>query len=184
LLLVAELKALTGSGVSPYDHWKNRRVIEKGCRQAALAAVHLRRKPELIASIADKHAAKDVRHVQPLVLTSENEFDGWEHDGVPVAGETIRKAITVGTTVNYYDPSSLKVERTDVHLSKEELNTDSILRALRNPIELKLALEQGAVRHHRVEVGPLQFLVPDIAPGKPPAGAEETIAASSDQASG
>jgi hypothetical protein len=168
LLLVVELKALTGSGVSPYDHWKNRMVIEKGCRQAGLAADHLRRHPQLIASIANKQAAQDVRHVQPLVLTSENDFDGWEHDGVPVAGETIRKAITVGTKVNYYDPTTLKVERTDTYLRKEDLNTETILAALRNPIELQIALEQGAVQHHRVLVGALEFLVPDIAPGAPP----------------
>ena len=99
LLLVVEVKALTGSGISPYDHWKNREIIERGCRQARRAAEHIEANREYIASVVDRSTASRVRHVQPLVLTTESMFDGWEYAGVPVAGETIRKAITIGTKV-------------------------------------------------------------------------------------
>ena len=164
LLLVVEVKALTGSGLAPYDHWKNRMIIERGCRQAALAAGHIERHPELIASIACKKTATRVRHVQPLVLTTESMFDGWEFAGVPVAGETIRKAITEGTKVEYYDSRTLEVQRTDWHLRQEDLTTETILAALRQPIELKLAPEQGKVIHLPVEAAGLTFLVPDLMP--------------------
>lgn len=76
LLVAAEIKALTGSGHSPYDHWKNRMIIEKGCRQALLASQYLSAHREVIASIANRMIASAVRHIQPLVLTSEHMFDG------------------------------------------------------------------------------------------------------------
>ena len=161
LLLVVEVKAMTGSGMNAYDHWKNRDDIERGCRQAKLAAEHLDANRGLIVSIAGRKVADRIRHVQPLVLTTENMFDGWEHAGVPVAGETIRKAITVGTKVDYHQTGTEGVVRTDWHLRPEDLSTVTILKALRDPIELKLAPETGEVRHLTVEIEGLRLLVPE-----------------------
>lgn len=161
LLLVVEVKALTGSGISPYDHWKNREIIERGCRQARRAAEYIGANREYIASVADRSTASRVRRVQPLVLTTESMFDGWEYAGVPVAGETIRKAITAGTKVDYYQGRDKKVLKTDWHLRPEDLSTQTILNALRDPIELKLAPERGVIRHIPVEVAGLRLLIPD-----------------------
>lgn len=161
LLLVVEVKALTGSGLSPYDHWKNREIIERGCRQARRAAEHIGANREYIASVVDRSTASRVRHVQPLVLTTESMFDGWEYAGVPVAGETIRKAITAGTKVEYYQGQDGKVLQTDWHLRPEDLSTQTILNALRDPIELKLSPERGGTRHIPVEVAGLRLLIPD-----------------------
>lgn len=161
LLLVIEIKALTGSGMNAYDHWKNREVIERGCRQARLAARHLDANRDLIASIANRRMAEEIRRIQPLVLTNEAMFDGWEHDGVPVAGETIRKAITQGTKVEYWDGHKEEVFQTDWYLRPEDLDTKTILAALRDPIELKIGPEQGDVVHHEVTAGGLRLFVPD-----------------------
>jgi len=106
-----------------------------------------------------------VRHIQPLVLTSEHMFDGWEYLGVPVAGETIRRAITVGTKVEYYDANTNETVRTDHHLRAEDISTETILTALRNPIELKLAPEQGAVRLLLQPLAGWTYLIPDLAVG-------------------
>lgn len=162
LLLVIEIKALTGTGTNPYDHWKNREKIERGCRQAKLAAGHLIANRGLLASIANRRVAEAVDHVQPLVLTNEAMFDGWEHDGVPVAGETMRKAITQGTKVEYYYGHTREVYRTDWHLKPEELNTSTILKALRNPIDLQLGPERGDTVHHQIELPSLTLLVPKL----------------------
>lgn len=170
LLLVAEIKALTGSAYSQYDHWKNRMVIEKGCRQAATAAQLIRDDNTLLSSIADRRTARRIKHVQPIVLTNEDMFDGWEHVGVPVAGETIRHAITVGTKVEYYHHRGSDVMRTDWHLSAGELTTPVILAALRDPIELKLAPEKGAIRRIQQETAGWTFLIPDTAVGMPDSG--------------
>ena len=161
LLLVVEIKALIGSGLNPYDHWKNREVIERGCRQAKLAAEHIEANRQLIASISGRKVASDVVHVQPIVLTTEGTFDGWQHVGVPVAGETIRKAITEGTKVEYYVGRDAAPVRTDWHLKPQDLSTDTILKALRDPINLKMIPEVGAVRHIPVSVAQLKLHVPD-----------------------
>ncbi len=161
LLLVVEIKALTGSGLNPYDHWKNREVIERGCRQAKLAADHIDANRSLIASVANKKIADRIRHVQPLVLTTEGSFDGWEYAGVPVAGETVRKAITQGTRVEYFMENDSEPFRTDWHLKPEDLSTATILQALRDPIELKIAPEKGQIRYIPVDVANLRLLVPD-----------------------
>jgi Holliday junction resolvase-like predicted endonuclease len=161
LLLVVEVKALTGSGITPYDHWKNREIIERGCRQASRAARYIDTNRDYIASVADRSTASRITHVQPLVLTTETMFDGWVHAGVPVAGETVRKAITTGTKVEYYQGSDRKVMHTDWHLRPEDLTTQAILQDLRDPIELKLAPEKGYVRHIPVEAAGLRMLIPD-----------------------
>ncbi|WEK45199.1 MAG: hypothetical protein P0Y56_09125 [Candidatus Andeanibacterium colombiense] len=108
-----------------------------------------------------------MRHIQPIVLTNEDMFDGWEHAGVPVAGQTIRKAITVGTKVDYYDANTNETLRTDHHLRAEDLSTETILAALRDPIELKLAPEQGAIRYVAQPLLGWTYLIPDptVGPG-------------------
>lgn len=165
LLLVVEIKALAGVGMNPYDHWKNRETIERGCRQAKLAAARLDDNRTLLVSVTSRRIAERVKVIQPLVLTNESLFDGWEHEGVPVAGETIRKAITQGTKVEYYDGHSGEIYRTDWHLRPEELNTPTILHALKDPIELKLGPERGDVQLHTVEIAGLTVLIPDLGVG-------------------
>lgn len=164
LLLAVELKALTGSGVSPHDHWKNRMVVEKGCRQALLAATTLRNRTGLLPSIVGRKVADRIRVIQPLVLTSEAMFDGWSHLDVPVAGETIRKAITTGTKVEFYYGDTREVVRTDTYLRPEDLDTDTILRALREPVELRIAPERGKVVALSVTIGGVTFHVPNLVP--------------------
>ncbi len=161
LLLVVEIKALTGSGLNPYDHWKNRETIERGCRQAKLAARHLTEDPKLLASISNRRIAEAIKFIQPVVFTNEAMFDGWEYSEVPVVGESIRKAITEGAKVEYFDGHTKEPYRTDWYLRPEDLNTSTILRALRDPIELKIGPEHGEVVHHRVELSALTLLVPD-----------------------
>ena len=164
LLLVVEVKALTGSGITLYDHWKNRSTIEKGCHQAARAAEFLKRHPKTLASITSKKTAAEVRYIQPLVMTSEGTFDGWEYAGVPVAGETIRKAITEGTKVEYFRSDTLEVEHTDYHLRREDLTTDTILKALRDPIELKLAPEKGRTEYVTVAAAGITLHIAELVP--------------------
>jgi Holliday junction resolvase-like predicted endonuclease len=176
LLLVVEIKALTGSGITQYDHWKNRMIIEKGCAQASLAARYIDDHPQWLQSIAGKATASRVRHVQPLVMTTENMFDGWEFAGVPVAGETTRKAITEGSKVEYYDSVTREVQQVDWHIRPGDRNTQTILAALRNPIELKLAPEQGIVAYHRLDIAGLRLDVPHFVPDPLEASSEASTA--------
>lgn len=84
---------------------------------------------------------------------------------MPVAGETVRRAITVGTKVDYYDADTNETLWTDHHLKAEDISTETILTALRNPIELKLAPEQGAVRLLLQPLAGWTYLIPDFAVG-------------------
>ena len=140
LLLVVEVKAEIGSGVTCYDHWRNRQRIERGCRQAALAAEFIRDQRNWLLSVAGKKAAAEVRHIQPLVLTTVAMFDGWQFAGVPVIGELGRKAITKGAKVDYTDFSG-RVLSTRWITKSEELSTDRILWSLCNPVELVISPE-------------------------------------------
>jgi len=140
LLLVVEVKALIGSGVTAYDHWRNRQTIELGCRQAAAAAEFIRTRQEWLASVAGRQVAAGVRYIQPLVLTTLGMFDGWHFEGVPVIGEGGRKAITQGAKVDYTD-SSGRVVSTRWITKPEELSTERILWSLNNPLEMLIAPE-------------------------------------------
>ncbi len=160
LLLVVEIKALIGSGVTAYDHWRNRQTVEWGCRQAAAAAEFIRSRQDWLASVAGRQAAADVRHIQPLVLTT-GMFDGWNFEGVPVIGEGGRKAITQGAKVDYTD-SSGRVVSTRWISKPEELSTERILWSLNNPLELLIAPEDLKVRHRSVTLSCATVLIPEF----------------------
>lgn len=168
LLLVVQIKALTGSGVSQYDHWKNRKIIEWGCVQAKLSSDYLRRHPEKLTSISNKKIAKQIRHIEPLVLTNSPLFDGWIHEGVSVAAEVTRNAITDGARIDYRDVKNQEIVSTYHIVRKEDLTTDTILWLLRHPVEFQ-ALPDLVVHHVSVKLGNVTYEVPDLdlAPGEP-----------------
>ncbi len=162
LLVVLQIKALIGSGVSPYDHWRNRQTIEWGCRQAKVACAFIREHPEWLVSVAGRRNANEVVHVQPLVLTTLDHVDGWKFEGVPVIAEVGRKAITVGSKVTYIESGTGEVVSTQHIIPPEELSTERILWALDNPLELQLAPEIPTTRHTRRRIGDLRVAVPDF----------------------
>ncbi|MDO3431918.1 hypothetical protein QWJ46_04410 [Rhizobium sp. CBN3] len=168
LLLVVQIKALTGSDVSQYDHWKNRKIIEWGCVQAKLSSDYLRRHPQKLISVSNKKIAKQIRHIEPLVLTNSSLFDGWIYEGVSVAGEVMRNAISSGARIDYHDARNKEIVRTYHIVRKEDLTTDTILWLLRHPVELQ-ALPDLVVRHVSVKFGTVTYEVPDLdlAPGEP-----------------
>jgi hypothetical protein len=102
LLLVVQIKALIGSGMTIYDHWKNRQTIEFGCVQGAMAANFFDSDPNSLVSICGKRSAHGIKHVQPVVLTNCDHLNGWSFEGVPVIGEVTRKAICTGSRVEYF----------------------------------------------------------------------------------
>jgi hypothetical protein len=161
LLLVVQVKALIGSSVTIYDHWRNRQTVEWGCRQAALAAEFIRSDSQWLVSVAGARTAGEIRQVQPLVLTTIDAFDGWRFEGVPVIGEGGRKAITKGAKVDYTDPSGAVVSTR--HITRpEELSTERILWTLDNPIELLIAPEGLSVWHKEVTFAGLRALLPEF----------------------
>lgn len=161
LLLVVQVKAMIGSGVTCYDHWRNRQTIEWGCRQAAVAAEFIRAQPGWLASVAGSQAAGEVRHIQPLVLTTVDMFDGWHFEGVPVIGEVGRKAITQGAKVAYTDSSGCVVSTRWI-TTPEDPSTERILWSLNNPVELLIAPEGLNVRHRPITVSGLTILLPQF----------------------
>jgi hypothetical protein len=168
LLLVVQVKALGGSALNPYDHWKNRLVIEKGCRQAALAHHLIQTDASLIRSIAGRAVADRIRVFEQVVLSNSGLFDGWEHAGVPVLGETLLKSITVGSKVDYVDSETGRTVHTRHLLRLEELTTETIVKALRAPIELAIAPESGAVAHFQEKVAGIDFRIPEFTAAEMP----------------
>lgn len=160
LLLVVQVKALIGSGVSCYDHWRNRKTIEWGCRQAAVAAEFIRTQPDWLVSVGGRGVAQEVKQIQPLVLTTLDSFDGWRFEGVPVIGEAGRKAITVGAKVDYTDPRSGSVVTTRWITKPEELSTERILWSLDNPVEMLIAPEGLSTTHRAATVSGITILLP------------------------
>lgn len=161
LLLVVEVKALIGSNITCYDHWRSRQTVEWGCRQAAAAAEFIKSNKNWLASVAGKRLAQEVRHIQPLVLTNNDLLDGWHFEGVPVMGEVGRKAITTGAKVDYMDQGG-RVVSTRWITKKEDLTTDRILWTLQNPVELLIAPEGLETSHRILKLGGLAVLIPEF----------------------
>ncbi len=162
LLLVVQVKAMGGAALNPYDHWKHRKVVEKGCWQASVAYRHLSNDLSVVQAVAGRRAAERIRRVEPVVLTNLGQFEGWEHDGVPVLAETLLKSITVGSKVDYVDSEKGHVVSTRHLLRREDLTTETIIGALRSPIELAVAPETGAVAHLEELVAGILFRIPEF----------------------
>ncbi|UMR29722.1 hypothetical protein MJ904_22180 [Massilia sp. MB5] len=166
LLLVVQIKAMIGSAATIYDHWKNRQTVEFGCIQARKASQHLSENKHELIGICGKKYASGIRFIQPAVLTNCNELNGWSFENVPIISEVTRKAITVGSKVEYFQKGKRNAVHTHHFVTRDELTTSKILELLTSTVELDIAAETGEISWQRHEVGSLAFLLPEFTAGQ------------------
>jgi hypothetical protein len=163
LLLIVQIKALIGSGITIYDHWKNRQTIQFGCSQAKIAVDFLNSNTDWLISICGKKAATGIKFIQPVVLTNIDQLNGWIFEEVPVISEVTRKAICYGSKVDYFDAHTGAVKHTHHFVKKDELNTDTIQRLLKHSVELDISAELEDVTYRKLVVGDCCFFLPEFA---------------------
>lgn len=161
LLLVVQIKALIGSADTPYDHWKNRQVIEMGCLQARKAVDFLAENAATLTSICGKRGSEEIRVIQPVVLTNIHHLEGLSLFDVPVIGEATRKAICHGSKVDYFDSDGQHVG-THVFVAPDQLDTKEILRLLKEPVELRIATERPETVYRAERLGGLELSLPEF----------------------
>lgn len=161
LLLVMQIKAMIGAADTAHDHWKNRQIVEVGCMQARKSADFLKENPETLLSICGKKAFEKVRIIQPVVFTNIAHMEGFNLYDVPVIGSSARKAICRGAKVDYFTSDGKKIH-THEFLPEEQLNTEEIIRLLKEPIELKVSTEKPESLYREECLGNLNLLVPEF----------------------
>ncbi|MFJ3111681.1 NERD domain-containing protein [Pseudomonas putida] len=163
LLLVIEIKSLSSSGNTAYEHWKNKQTIQLGCSQAYLAAEHIKANKDTLLSLCGKRIANHISHIQPVVLTTADHFEGWSFNGVPVIGEVTRKAICTGAKVDYYTSKESEPVHTHYFTKPEDLGTEKILHILKGSIELEASALTEDIQYTSIKVGDIVFVTPEFA---------------------
>lgn len=161
LLLVIQIKSLIGSADTAYDHWKNRQIVEMGCMQARKSADFLTENSDILVSICGKKASDKIRIIQPLVLTNINHLEGFCSLDVPVIGEATRKAICRGSKVDYFRSNGQHIH-SHIFVAPDQLNTNEILRLLKEPVELHIASEKPETFYRRERLGNLELGLPEF----------------------
>lgn len=159
LLLIAQVKAVTGSGIGPYDHWKTQQTIEFGCYQARLVAEILVADPQRLVSVSNTDTAAQIKHIEPVVLTNADALDGWVCNGVTVLATGSINSITQGMRVEYKQESGRVIESKDV-VESADLSRDKILWMLRHPVETLVAAEDGRSDYIVQQIESVEWRVP------------------------
>lgn len=162
LLLIAQVKAITGSAATPYDHWRSRQVIEAGCRQAATAARMLRDGAEQLVFLSSRRIAAAVRHIEPVVLTNAETMNGWVFEEIPVLAFGSINAITQGMRVVYHGGESGEAIATHDFIKPDELTTEKIRWILHHPIETLIADETEETQHAIANFEGVTWHVPSL----------------------
>jgi hypothetical protein len=160
LLLLTQVKAVTGSASNTYDHWKNRNIIEKGCRQARIAADLLRSEPQRLMSLTSRKVADSIRYIEPVVFTNCLELDRWEFEGVPVLGPAGIAALVQGAVIAYVENETGRVLEKSHVTPEGEPSTESILWILRNSLEPLVCLEDGHVDQETLDLEGVRWQIP------------------------
>ena len=163
VLLVIQVKSVTGCAMNTYDHWKNRNIIEKGCHQARLAADLLRNEPQRLIFLANRALASRIRHIEPVVLTNCLELDRWEHQGAAVLGPVGLDALVAGAQVSYMDTRTGRAIETREFTPRGQMSTESILWILRNSLEPLICPEDGRVEWASAQFEGVRWEMPTFA---------------------
>lgn len=160
LLLVIQFKAVSGSGVNTYEHWKTRRVIVKGAEQASIAAREIRDNPHLLVSLlSSKRVTQAVEHIQPVVITTSPLFTGWSYKDVPIISGGYLMSLLSGAKVEFkrQDYSTASEQR---FAAGNEPTSEEFLQLLKSPFDWQMAGESDNIRHHWVDLGDMRMAFP------------------------
>jgi hypothetical protein len=160
ILLLAQVKAVTGSAVNTYDHWRNRNIIEKGCHQARLAADLLRKDPRRLTSLTNRNVAAGIRHIEPVVFTNCTELDRWECERVVVLGPAGMTALVEGAGMSYVLSDTGAVLQKSQFAPPGLSDTESVLWILHNSLEPLICPEDGRVGCETAEFQGVRWQIP------------------------
>jgi hypothetical protein len=135
--VVLQIKALAGSGMNAYDHWRNKQIIEKGIAQAKVATEMLSSKA-LLSDILGRSVARQINIFQPVVLSTLHYFNGWQQHGVPVISIAALENLMRGATVNFWGAKGKLSD--DIRFTKgEDISGDELLQFLQMPVDWRIS---------------------------------------------
>jgi Holliday junction resolvase-like predicted endonuclease len=146
--LVIQMKAFAGQGTNMYDHWKNRQTIEKGISQAKLA-VTLLTSTYRLSDLVGKTAAKSIKIIRPVVLSTLHYFNGWKSDDVTVLSISALRHLMRGAPVDFWSPTD-KVSHESGEKQSGQLTGAELIDFIDNPVDWRIS--QGTAVHNEKSV--------------------------------
>jgi hypothetical protein len=161
LLLVIQVKAIFSEGITPYDQWKARRIIVKGAEQAQTACEILTSDHSRAISIVGKRVFRHIKHIQPLVVTNDVMFTGWNYNDIPTISVKALISHLRGAIVEF---KSLKGEViSSQRFSKsDELTTEEFIDLLNNPLDWRIAKDSDTIEYIEVDMGIMKCHYPSL----------------------
>jgi hypothetical protein len=162
LLLVIQVKVIAVTGFDKYEYWKIRKTIEKGAEQSLVAEQIIGNNPSLLASILpNAKIAKQVKIIQPLVVTNSPLFDGWSYKSIPVLSVGYLISMLRGARVKYLNQDySIVAEKS--YAKGKELSTNEFLEYIKKPCDWKLSKEIEKVEFMWVELEDIRLGFPQL----------------------
>lgn len=162
LLLVIQVKAILGEGVSTYEQWKAKEIIIKGTEQALIAETELSSDSVLLKSIlSSKRLKKSVTKVQPIVVTNYPLFTGWSYNNIPVISFGYLMSLLRGAKVEYKRPDG-SVAAVRRFAESSELTTEEFIQLIRQPLDWQIAKENSEVEYNLVELKHIKLALPTL----------------------
>jgi len=160
LLLLLQIKALAGQGFNAYDHWRNRKTIEEGARQAAAAAECLETNRDILRGLGSTSAV-GIKRIQPAVLTNLHIFNGWRVGDVPVVSRNGLTTILRGGVVTRHMSDGTEVDP-QYFCKSETFDVAEFVDLMLNPIDWRISQESLKPNHYCKEIGEVRWNVPIV----------------------
>jgi len=161
MLLVIQVKAIFSEGITPYDQWKAREIIVKGTNQAKIAYEILTSDHDRIISIIGKRAFSNINYIQPLVITNDTMFTGWNHNDIPTISVKALISHLRGAIVEF---KNLKGEIVDSQRFSQEdsLTSKEFIDLLKNPLDWRIAKDSDAIEYVEANMDIIKCYYPSL----------------------
>jgi len=117
---------------------------EKRIAQAKMGAELLSSHYQL-SDVIGRKAAKAIKIVRPVVLSTLHYFNGWSRDGVSVVSVSALENLMRGATISFWNPSGKKLGG-DVPAESRQLTGRELLDFLDNPVDWRISEGTGVFR--------------------------------------
>lgn len=163
LLLAIQVKAIAGIGDNVYEHWKARKILEKGAIQARIVDRELKSNETFRKSVVPKSQRGASLIIHSIVVSNHPLFTGYKFQDTPIISIGYLLSLLRGANVEYIKPGNFVDSVQSFSRNDSCLTSDELIHLLyEEPLDWKISGETEKTIHQEVSINHLKFYIPEL----------------------
>lgn len=151
LLLIVQMKVNYGKEINHFEQWKFRNKLKHAVEQIKVSERSIHEDLNILTSHFTKTEIKEIKRIQPVIITNSHLYNGWKYRGVPIMSTGSLMQIINGASVKF-ESTDGKIINTTQHINSDIISLDEFVDFLEKPLDWRIGDQDYQIKHHTEEL--------------------------------